>query len=471
MPGINDIKTIQYIYGMTPENNEGNTTYTYSGPVWETIYDTGGIDTIDLSSYSLDITLNLVGGNISYIGTDELKIENPWGNGSSDWDYAYSGFPIGIYDDTIIENAITGSGNDSITCNAASNSITCGYGNDNIYAIGSNDIIIGGHGYDNFYIQSFDFVSIDGGAGTNVTDGEGDSLYFFGNYTDQTIDLRSFTDEQLTGIEDININDGKATILKISELALQNLEGTYTRDIDGDGVQETVHYIYTYGDSSIDQVQVNDEGWVQVTGLTIDNENVFEGYDYYKSVNGIWFAVNTGTSVVEITSSGQMNLNAHFSDGTITAGYNKDIGDESERNDNQPEPRDINYDDLDHKPELCGCMICKMADQLDGEAFPKVDLDGYEDSIVFPEITDFEHEIYTTFDLSELPDLLIDKSFEDADILSFINFPDSPPSQHSDVVISGNNSIKDEYDLLFNYDEIISLDKLQEDLIYTSELG
>ena len=278
-----------------------------------------------------------------------IKIEKPWGNGADDWDYAYSGFPIAIYDDTVIENLITGSGDDSITCNVASNTITCGYGNDNVYDIGFNDIIVGEHGYDNFYIQSFNFISINGGSGTNATNGEGDSLYFFGDYTDQTIDLRSFTDDQLTGIEDININDGKATTLKISELSLRNLEGTYTRDIDGDGIQETVHYIYTYDDASIDQVQVNEEGWTLVTGLIIDDENVYEGYDYYKSSDGtIWFAVNSGTSVVEMTMTGAKNLNDISYDGNAIAGYNKDLGNEFEKTVNQPEPRvnDDNYVDV-----------------------------------------------------------------------------------------------------------------------------
>ncbi|SVD72428.1 uncharacterized protein METZ01_LOCUS425282, partial [marine metagenome] len=104
-PAINDIKTIQYLYGMTPEYNQGDTIYTYSGPVYTTIYDTGGIDTIVLSGYDLDITLDLRGGTISYIGTAELELEVPYGNGSSDYDYEYSGFPIGISENTVIENA------------------------------------------------------------------------------------------------------------------------------------------------------------------------------------------------------------------------------------------------------------------------------------------------------------------------------------------------------------------------------
>jgi hypothetical protein len=67
---------------MTPNFNNGNTVYTYTGPIYTTIYDTDGINTIDVSSYGLDITLDLRGGMVSYIGTAELELEVPYGNGA-----------------------------------------------------------------------------------------------------------------------------------------------------------------------------------------------------------------------------------------------------------------------------------------------------------------------------------------------------------------------------------------------------
>ena len=294
-PAINDIKTIQYLYGMTPEYNQGPTSYIYTGPVYTTIYDTGGIDAIDVSSYELDITLDLRGGMISYIGTAELELEIPYGNGSSDYTYEYSGFPIGIAEGTVIENATTGSGNDSITCNAAANNITCGEGDDDVFDVGSGDYIFGGHGYDTFWIISLDFASIRGGVGTNVFNGEGDMLVF-DDYAGSTIDLRSFTDAQLTSIEDIDIQDGRATTLKISYQALFDLECAYTRDMDGNGFQDFVIYIHT--DSTLDEIQINDEGWSVATPVDV-GDNISEGYDYYASANGlVWFAFTTGTSVI-----------------------------------------------------------------------------------------------------------------------------------------------------------------------------
>jgi hypothetical protein len=304
-PAIYDIKAIQHIYGMTPGFNEGDTPYIFEGVVYASIYDTGGIDTIDLSFYSgdfeKDITLDLRGGRVSEIGTDEIEmaIYDP---DTEEWSLQNEGFQISISENTVIENAITGSGDDVIICNDAINTITCGYGGDFILEISTGDIVYGGHGYDYFFINSFDFILIDGGTGTNTIDGEGDGLVFYGTYTDSTIDLRSFTDSQLTGIEDIHADDDKATTIIISRLALENLEGTYMRDLDGDGDQDFVHYIYT--DSALDQVQVNAGEFFSVSDFVVDGDKFYEGYDYYRTEDGdVWFAVDTGTSTIEITSS------------------------------------------------------------------------------------------------------------------------------------------------------------------------
>jgi serralysin len=173
-PAINDIKAIQYLYGMTPNYNNGNTTYTYTGPVYTTIYDSGGIDTIDVSGYTIDITLDLRGGMVSYIGTNELRAKIPDGNGSSDYYWANTGFPLGIAENTIIENAKTGSGNDTITCNNVANTIICGAGNDTVYGAGGNDILDGGTGTDTLTGGSGAdiFVTRSGNGSANLADAD-----------------------------------------------------------------------------------------------------------------------------------------------------------------------------------------------------------------------------------------------------------------------------------------------------------
>ena len=487
-PAINDIKTIQYLYGMTPEYNQGNTNYTYTGPVFTTIYDTGGTDTIDVSSYGLDITLDLRGGTVSYIGTAELELEVPYGNGSGDYTYEYSGFPIGIAEGTIIENATTGSGDDTITCNTAINTITCGSGNDDVLLISTGDIVFGGHGYDNFYINSLDFNHIDGGVGTDVTDGEGDGLYLHGIYSGSVIDLRAFTDFQITNIEDIYIDDGKASILKISALALRNLEGTYYRDMNGDGIAEFVCYIYA--DADLDEVQVNNEGW-SLTVPVDTGDNVYAGYDYYL-LSGtlfapdIWFAVNTGTTVTYINESGGVEkISPDRSNDEIVIVENKNpvINVDDNNNINIPIHEPINSDPFRY---VCGCALCASKDTVSSKSddntlsLPNTSnhLDMTSDllivehaldySILLPELSDFEIQESIALEDGELSDLLISDPVDEDLMLLLGNFAGDDINQKSNNRITENNhDVAKEYDLFLNFEESI----IQEDLIYTSELG
>ena len=487
-PAINDIAAIQYLYGMRPDFNLGNTTYAFSGPIYTTIYDTGGKDTIDLSSYSIDSSLDLRGGSVSYIGTDELELEVPYGNASWQYDYVYSGFPLGIEENTVIENAITGSGNDTITCNTAINTITCGLGNDDVLLIGSGDIVFGGHGYDNFYINSFDFNLIDGGVGTDVTDGEGDGLYFHGLYTGSVIDLRAFTDNQITNIEDIYIDDGKASILKISALALRNLEGSYFRDMDGDGIEEFVCYIYA--DADLDEVQVNTEGWV-LTAPVDTGDNVYAGYDYYL-LSGtlltpdIWFAINTGTTVTYLNESGgTVRISPDRSNDEMIIAENKNpvtnVDDNPVINDDN---NNINIP-INHDPFrfVCGCALCTSQDTIkskyDGNTSNYLDKtsdlllveQAYDYSILLPETIESDIQTAVNLSKSDLFGLLIDEevSLEEEIIFSAIENIDNhgPGLAKSNEMESDSFISFDDYGL-FNFYEDSIYDEI---IIYTSELG
>ena len=119
--------------------------------------------------------------------------------------------------------------------------------------------------------------------------------------------------------------------------------------------------------------------------------------------------------------------------------------------------------------------MCKTSNEIDGELskeeFPRVDLDQYDGPIVFPDIADFEIQTTDAFDATELSNVLLEELSEDTDLLYFDHLPDSPVSHNSSPTISHNTLPKEQYELLLNYEEIIYLEILQEDLIYTSELG
>ena len=64
------IQAAQYLYGANPTTEFGATTYTFapSIPRVQAIYDTGGIDAIDLSSFALRSVVDLTPGASSTFG-------------------------------------------------------------------------------------------------------------------------------------------------------------------------------------------------------------------------------------------------------------------------------------------------------------------------------------------------------------------------------------------------------------------
>ena len=119
-PMIDDIAAIQRLYGVNTTTRAGDTIYgfnsnaerpwysaaTTSVPVF-TVWDAGGTDTLDFSLYG-SATIDMRQGSLSDVG-----------GGRSN---------IGIARGTVVENLITGAGNDTITGNSADNRITPGGG-------------------------------------------------------------------------------------------------------------------------------------------------------------------------------------------------------------------------------------------------------------------------------------------------------------------------------------------------------
>ena len=80
----------------------------------------------------------------------------------------------------MIENGLTGSGNDTIIGNDADNGLSAGFGTDTIDGGAGNDAIRGGSGNDDLDGESgFDLV--EGGTGNNVIDGGADADLLIGD--------------------------------------------------------------------------------------------------------------------------------------------------------------------------------------------------------------------------------------------------------------------------------------------------
>ena len=166
-PMIYDIQAMQYLYGANHSYHSGNDVYSYNGaPYVGTIWDGGGTDAIFSTAYSGNVTIDLREGidNISTIGRTSLWI-------------AYG---------ANIENATTGSGNDTVTGNPLANSITTAQGDDNINGAQGNDTIQGGDGNDQIHGGQGD-DNIKGNKGNDVLWGDLGNNTIHGGQGDDTI--------------------------------------------------------------------------------------------------------------------------------------------------------------------------------------------------------------------------------------------------------------------------------------------
>ncbi|SOE01447.1 flagellin [Caenispirillum bisanense] len=162
---VGDIAALQAMYGVGA-GNSGDDTYSWSGRTFETIWDGGGVDTIDLSNKTGALDIDLTPGSYSNVGTT-VTFEGT----------VTENYTLGIAYGTIVENVIGGSGSDRMKGNEANNTFTGGLGND----------------------------VIDGGAGWNVA-------VFNGNKADYTIS------DEGNGTVRVIGRDGRDTLTNIQEL-------------------------------------------------------------------------------------------------------------------------------------------------------------------------------------------------------------------------------------------------------------
>ncbi len=172
-PMIVDMIALGNKYGLWPgfsgnttwgfNTNIGSTSYaslaTLANHTAFTIYDSGGTDTVDWSGYANNQLINLNAETYSNIGGEI-------GN-------------MGIARGTIIENAMGGSGSDSIYGNNASNIVYGNAGNDYIDDFGhtGNDSFYGGVGNDTIY----------GWTGNDYLSGDDGNDYVYGEDGDDSI--------------------------------------------------------------------------------------------------------------------------------------------------------------------------------------------------------------------------------------------------------------------------------------------
>ena len=220
-PMLHDIAAIQSIYGAKMSTRDGNTTYgfgsnngwTFNGIAYDpydfeahpggfafTIWDGGGIDTIDASRFpSMELldqdgrdvsqTIRLTAGEYSSIGIRNnenssfgiplknnvaiafgVTIENALGGRGDDL----------IVGNNVANRLVGNSGDDEIRGGAGDDTLDGGSGNDVLYGENGNDVLGGGDGNDRLLGGLADDI-LDGGAGDDtLSGGPGDDILIGG---------------------------------------------------------------------------------------------------------------------------------------------------------------------------------------------------------------------------------------------------------------------------------------------------
>jgi len=238
-PMVNDVLAIQSMYGTSSTTRTDNTVYGFSSTVGGataqlydftrnrtpilTIFDSGGIDTLNLSGWSSPSRISLVAGSFSSANemTNNIAI-------------AYS---------TTIENAEGGSGNDHITGNDVANRLVGNNGNDELYGMGGDDTLIGGFGDD----------VIDGGAGTDTAIFAGTFASYTITITGSTVLISSATlgNDRVSGVENFQFADVLRTLAELSPGADSNPPALVSRSPadDAGGIATGVNLVLTFSEA------------------------------------------------------------------------------------------------------------------------------------------------------------------------------------------------------------------------------
>jgi serralysin len=145
-----DIQALQHLYGANHHTRAGNDSYDWgtSAPTLETIWDGGGVDTIDCSNQVLRCVIRLEEGAYSQIGRQG---------------------EVAIAQGVLIEHARGGYGSDSLIGNDAANRLYGGAGHDVLRGSAGSDLLSGQAGND-LLAGGAGRDRLSGGAGLDVFD-------------------------------------------------------------------------------------------------------------------------------------------------------------------------------------------------------------------------------------------------------------------------------------------------------------
>jgi Ca2+-binding RTX toxin-like protein len=212
-----DLVALETLYGRSFIANTGNTSYVFDAnqKYWQTITDSGGIDTITYSSAFSGGRIDLSNATFSQMG---LAVN--FYNGTSTRD------TIALGPSTVIENATGGGGADTLIGNGVANRLVGGGGADTLKGAAGADNLNGGTGTDKLFGDTGNDILV-WSAGDTHNGGTGiDTLKLPGS-----LNLTTTPNARTAGIERIDMTGGGNATLTVNAsdvLALSTTSNTLT---------------------------------------------------------------------------------------------------------------------------------------------------------------------------------------------------------------------------------------------------
>lgn len=296
-----DIAALQHLYGANYNTQNGNSVYTWSATTGEmfingigqgapgdnrilmTVWDGGGTDTYDFSSYTTAVRIDLWPGQWTTTSTSQMPKLDIDGSRVAGGNIANA---LLFEGDTrsLIENATGGSGDDTLLGNSMDNVLIGGLGNDWFAAGEGSNTLNGGAGWDGAYFN-FNFL------GTHVAYSNSALTINSNGSVDRTIsvDMFVFWDRS------INQSDGNMLVDDMFYYSHQpdvfhaNMEAEqhfswygWKEGRDPNGFFDTSEYLETYADVAAAGVNPLDhylqQGWKEGR----DPSRLFDTADYLR---------------------------------------------------------------------------------------------------------------------------------------------------------------------------------------------
>ncbi len=218
-----DVAALQYLYGANKASHTGADVYRWDAGAefFQTLWDAGGIDTIDAGNHVFRSRIDLHDGAYSSIGLRVTDAELHRGLDLPSWfDEA---LPADVYDGSnnlgiargaIIENAIGGSGRDIIDGNDVANRLEGGANRDTLRGAAGNDTLVGGPGAD----------AMTGGLGNDT---------FYVDHTGDTV-------VESTGQGTDTVCSSLASLTLAANVEIGRIQGAGTAGLTGNGLANTI---------------------------------------------------------------------------------------------------------------------------------------------------------------------------------------------------------------------------------------